>query len=57
MLLAQAAGEYVGLGSVLEGMSGLWNTVEYQLSSLSSSTYVLLALGGLVVMFFFRSRR
>jgi hypothetical protein len=56
MLLAQAAAEYVGFSAVMEALSRLWYTAEYQLSRLGSSGYALVALA-LIALFFFRSRR
>ena len=56
MVLAQAAAEYVGVSSVMEGLSGLWYAVEYQLSRLGSSGYAVLGLA-LLAFFFLRSRR
>jgi hypothetical protein len=56
MVLAQAAAEYVGVSSVMEGLSGLWYAVEYQMSRLGSSGYAVLGLA-LLALFFLRSRR
>jgi hypothetical protein len=57
MVLAQAAAEYVGVSSFMEGLSGLWRTLEYQLSNLGTSGYTFLALALIGVMVLFRSRR
>ncbi|HZM59712.1 MAG TPA: hypothetical protein VFB85_07935 [Vicinamibacterales bacterium] len=57
MVLAQAAAEYVGVSSVMQGLSGLWNTLEYQFSQLGSSGYTFIAVALIGLLVLFRSRR
>ena len=57
MILAQAAAEYVGIGSIVEGLSGLWRTLEFQFSQLGSSGYAFIALALIGMLVLFRSRR
>jgi hypothetical protein len=56
MILAQAAAEYVGVSSVMEGLSRLWYAVEDQLSRLGSSEYAILGLA-VAALLFLRLRR
>jgi hypothetical protein len=56
MMLAQAAAEYVGVSSVMEGLSRLWYAVEDQLSRLGSSEYAILGLA-VAALLFLRLRR
>jgi hypothetical protein len=57
MVLAQAAAEYVGVSTVMQGLSGLWSTLEYQFSQLGNSGYTFIAVALIGLLVLCRSRR